>query len=155
MMGKLYQKNFICFIVISLLSIILYIRPCEGNFSDLYPVSDPTEYPWIMNVLVESSFTDIEGNPVPTTCSGVLIDPKHVLTAGHCLYSTTVTDKQNNVHIINDKADTVNITPGFSISSPYGHYSSCRRCRLIVRPDLFFVHCFLKGQTAQTFFDAA
>ena len=51
------------------------------NFSDLTLISNPEDYPWCVNVKLWMTF------PSGTyTASGVLIDPMHVLTAGHCVY---------------------------------------------------------------------
>jgi V8-like Glu-specific endopeptidase len=51
------------------------------NFSNLSLIPNPEDYPWSVNVKLYMSFPS--GNYV---ASGVLIDPLHVLTAGHCVY---------------------------------------------------------------------
>ena len=51
------------------------------NFSDLVWVSNQEDYPWCVNVKLYMQFAS--GLYVG---SGVLIDPLHVLTAGHCVY---------------------------------------------------------------------
>jgi uncharacterized repeat protein (TIGR02543 family) len=51
------------------------------NFGDLELITDPEVYPWSVNVKIYITFPS--GNYVG---SGVLIDGKYVLTAGHCVY---------------------------------------------------------------------
>jgi len=51
------------------------------NFTNLSLITNPEDYPWRVNVKLSMTFPS--GNYVG---SGVLIDPEHVLTAGHCVY---------------------------------------------------------------------
>jgi hypothetical protein len=51
------------------------------NFTDLSLISNPEDSPWRMNCKL--FFTIPAGNRV---ASGALIDPMHVLTAGHCVH---------------------------------------------------------------------
>ncbi|MCP4632620.1 MAG: T9SS type A sorting domain-containing protein [candidate division Zixibacteria bacterium] len=51
------------------------------NFSDLYLIGNPEDFPWSANVKL--FFTK---GGLSYEASGVLIDPMHVLTAGHCVH---------------------------------------------------------------------
>ncbi|NLE39587.1 MAG: trypsin-like serine protease, partial [Pirellulaceae bacterium] len=55
----------------------------ELSFSSLSLVDDPDIFPWRVNVKLFMNFSG--SNYV---ASGVLIDPMHVLTAGHCVYDS-------------------------------------------------------------------
>jgi len=54
----------------------------DGNFTSLTRVDDPELFPWRVNCKLFMNF-----NGHYYVASGVLIDPMHVLTAGHCVYS--------------------------------------------------------------------
>ena len=56
------------------------------NFNDLFLISNPENFPWRVNCKVFMTFTDNSGVDHYYVGSGVLIDPSHVLTAGHCVY---------------------------------------------------------------------
>lgn len=80
------------------------------SFTDLNLVSNPDEHPWSMNVKVYMTFSD--GNYV---CSGVLIDPFYVLTAGRCVYDTGT----------NSWAESIRVVPGYENGEePYGSAES-------------------------------
>jgi PKD repeat protein/V8-like Glu-specific endopeptidase len=80
------------------------------NFGDLQQVSNPYLYPWRVNVKVYMTFPS--GTYVG---SGVLIDPMHVLTAGHCVYN----------HNDGAWASSVEVIPGYDWGNePYGSASA-------------------------------
>src|SRR4030067_1088316 len=83
-----------------------------SNFSNLSQVITPQIYPWSVNCRLQIFFTDINGNTISPQGSGVLIDPLHVLTAGHVVYSHTITTPAGNV-TVNDWADSIWVVPAF------------------------------------------
>ena len=52
------------------------------NFSSLMYVPNPEDWPWSPNVKLFGK----RSNGISYSCSGTLIDAKHVITAGHCVY---------------------------------------------------------------------
>ncbi|TKJ46448.1 hypothetical protein CEE34_08920, partial [Candidatus Aerophobetes bacterium Ae_b3a] len=86
-------------------------QPSPLNFSDLSLISNPEDYPWCVNVKLYMSFAS--GNYVG---SGVLIDPLHVLTAGHCVHD-----------VLNGGtwASSIVVVPGYENGvRPYGDASA-------------------------------
>ena len=77
------------------------------NFTDLSIIDDPDLYPWCVNVKLFMQF----GSSYYVG-SGVLIDPYHVLTAGHCVFDHGGT---------NDWADNIVVAPAYENGTrPYG-----------------------------------
>ena len=82
------------------------------NFTDLGIVDNPEDYPWRVNCKLYMTF----GGTHHYVASGVLIDPMHVLTAGHCVY-----DNENGY----GWADSICVVPGYEFfNRPYGDASA-------------------------------
>jgi V8-like Glu-specific endopeptidase len=60
-------------------------------FSALTGVTQTTEFPWRTVCKVYVDFRAKTGETIKVYASGVLIDPNHVLTAGHCVYQHVIT----------------------------------------------------------------
>ena len=65
------------------------------NFTELAWIDNPEEYPWRVNCKLYMN--TLLGTSV---CSGVLIDPLHVLTAGHCVYNEDFFGWATNVIVV-------------------------------------------------------
>ncbi|MBN1877482.1 MAG: trypsin-like serine protease [Anaerolineae bacterium] len=65
------------------------------SFSDLARIYNPEDYPWRTAVKM---FFDVGFNSY--VCSGTLIDPKHIITAGHCVYDHDEGQWVENVVIV-------------------------------------------------------
>jgi hypothetical protein len=92
------------------------------DFSQLshVPVTWYGEYP--KQVKLRMSWTDTNGNTRYGSCSGTLIDPKHVVTAGHCVYKHDGEDGNGNSYTVNDFATTVEVVPGYDDGEmPFGN----------------------------------
>jgi V8-like Glu-specific endopeptidase len=88
------------------------------NFSSLSWVSTPEVYPWSVAVKLFMKFRDTTGTLRGYVCSGSLIDPQHVVTAGHCVYSHEDSD---NGWVFNDWAEEITVVPGYENGArPYG-----------------------------------
>ena len=86
------------------------------NFTNFQLVSDPSVFPWCVNCKLKIEFVDENGVVLNFSGSGILIDSKHVLTAGHCIYRHEVGN-----YNINDWAQKVTVIPGYSTNNePYG-----------------------------------
>jgi len=77
--------------------------------------------PWVgesrKHVRLSMTFIAEDGTMVNTMCSGTLIDPTHVLTAGHCIYMHDSPDGD----AVNDWATTVRVVPAYDNGDePFG-----------------------------------
>ena len=92
-------------------------RMVPQDFGSLIQISDPSQAPWCQSVKLFIIDNDVNSNGVcdsGETCyegSGTLIDPKHVVTAGHCIHEGDG----------GDFFDVVTVVPGYEDGSrPYG-----------------------------------
>ena len=84
-------------------------------FSDLSPVSSPADWPWRGHVKLLRTFP----SGVVSDCSGVLVDPMHVLTAGHCVY--TFVSGRCTPPATSCWASSIRVIPAYDNgSTPYG-----------------------------------
>lgn len=80
------------------------------SFGSLSLIDNPTLDPWSRNVKLFMNFKDTGGNLRGYVCSGALIDPNWIVTAGHCVYAHT---DDSNGWVFNDWADSVIVIPGY------------------------------------------
>lgn len=88
------------------------------NFSSISEVSSPAQYPASAVVRIVSTFRTASGQEALLSCSGTLIAPDHVLTAGHCGYA-----HEPDGIVINDWAREIVVAPGLDgdpETLPYG-----------------------------------
>ncbi|MEI6750641.1 MAG: trypsin-like serine protease, partial [Bacteroidota bacterium] len=84
-------------------------EPVLDNFNDLTLISNTSSYPWSAQCKIY-----IHWGTSVYVGSGVLIDSKHILTAGHCVYDQSM-----------GWADWIEVVPGFnSPSLPFGNATS-------------------------------
>ncbi len=82
----------------------------DKDFSGLWLVSDPNFGIYPRHVRLEITFENSQGMEVSTSGSGTLIDPMHVLTAGHCLYLL----EDSSGGAINSFVTTIEVMPGYN-----------------------------------------
>ncbi len=83
------------------------------NFSNWTIVNDPTYSTNPKHVKLFMTYIDGNGNMLNRVCTGTMIDPMHVITAGHCMYK-----HDSNV---DDWAQSITVVPGYeSGSGPWG-----------------------------------
>lgn len=79
------------------------------NFNAWTPVTDAMAGDYPRRVKLIMNFIDANGQPVNgVTCSGTLIDPMHVITAAHCIWSHDIDGRP-----IGGFATEVEVIPGF------------------------------------------
>ncbi len=87
------------------------------DFSALHSILDTTVGDYPKHVKIFSTYTNEYGHQIGTECSGTMIDPFHVLTAGHCVYKFE--DPDGNT--IDDWAHTVRVVPAYDEGlEPFG-----------------------------------
>jgi V8-like Glu-specific endopeptidase len=94
-------------------------RILPQDFSALSLVTNPANWPWSANVKLIRTFP----TGIVSECSGVLIDSKHVLTAGHCVY-TFVSERCNSPDT-SCWAESIRVIPAYENgSAPFGEANS-------------------------------
>lgn len=93
------------------------------NFGAWTIEPDPAAGTYPRHVKLFMSGTDANGMPYGAQCSGTLIDPLHVLTAGHCIY--TFETGGSNPQPVDDWVDDVQVVPGYENGNmPWGQANS-------------------------------
>lgn len=91
--------------------------PAPKDFGFLSEVHNTTIGDYPKHVKIFSTYTDEHGEQETASCSGTMIDPFHVLTAGHCIYMHEDGDGDD----VDAYAHTVEVHPGFDEwFSPFG-----------------------------------
>ena len=87
-----------------------------SSFRNLTRVTSPDKHPWSVNVKLHVSYWI---GRKQKECSGVLIDPKHVLTVGHCLYV-----RESG---FDGWVDSIGVTPALNnYEQPFGYARAVR-----------------------------
>ena len=95
-----------------------------ADFSALAHVRNPEDFPFRVACKLFMTFLDQTGTERGYVGSGTLIDPKHVLTAGHCVYSHT--DPEHG-WVFNDYAESIRVVPGYeNRNAPHGDANAVR-----------------------------
>jgi len=89
----------------------------QKDFSTLSEISNTLIGDYPKHVKIYSWYTNEHGQEVASSCSGTMIDPFHVLTAGHCVYKFE--DRDGND--VDDWAHTIRVMPAFdNDAEPFG-----------------------------------
>jgi hypothetical protein len=102
-----------------------------ASFTSLKEISTPDEYPYSAVVKLFMTYDEHDNNKevcddsteVCRDCSGILIDPFHVLTAGHCAYL----EPESPGDPVSGWLETIKVVPGYEERdyvdkpNPYGH----------------------------------
>lgn len=87
--------------------------PSQNTFGNLSVAGGLTSYPAAPNCKLAMRFTAQNGNQYWFACSGTMIDPGVVMTAGHCVYTRNFTDNSgNNINVFN-WADIIYVYPAW------------------------------------------
>jgi V8-like Glu-specific endopeptidase len=86
-----------------------------NDFGSLSLITNPSDWPWRGHVKLIRTFP----TGIVSECSGVLVDSKHVLTAGHCVY--TFTSERCNPPDTSCWASSIRVIPAYANgNTPYG-----------------------------------
>jgi V8-like Glu-specific endopeptidase len=85
-----------------------------------------TPYRWICHLDLQFPDPDVPSQLIGFGGSGILISPRHILTAGHCLFDNIVGSK--NIKSANVEVSKINITPGSNggASGSFGTYTATK-----------------------------
>lgn len=87
------------------------------DFGALHDILDATVGDYPKHVKLFSAYTNEYGHEVRTECSGTMIDPFHVLTAGHCVYKF----EDEDGYTVDDWAHTIRVVPAYDEGAePFG-----------------------------------
>lgn len=87
------------------------------NFTNLSYVSNTTTGRYPTHAKLFMSVRDVNGVLRNFVCSATLIDPKHAITAGHCIYF----HDDSNGNTYNDWVESVRVVPAYNNGAePYG-----------------------------------
>ena len=82
------------------------------TFNAMELASSPSTFPRSAACRLRMQFTDTGGNQWVFVGSGHMIDAETVITAGHCVYTSTFVDNGGTTRVVNDWADWVEVYPG-------------------------------------------
>ncbi len=85
----------------------------DKDFTGLSLIDDPTFGIFPRHVRINMTFVNVTGDSIMAYCSGTLIGPSHVVTAGHCLYM----HEDNDGIEVNDYPVEVWAMPGYQNNS--------------------------------------